>query len=59
MSIEEYDIVKVSGAKCCECGDDKDLVMEEDDYICTDCLFEKRCMEREAERGPELPWYFQ
>lgn len=34
----------VLGGKCCECGTDEDVIIDEDgDFICTDCLFELQC----------------
>lgn len=48
MGIKEYDIlpendVFENGLECYVCGTQEDIVLDEGDPICTDCLFERDC----------------
>jgi hypothetical protein len=46
MSIEEYSIINDPEAECHVCGDNENLVYDEDgDVICTDCLFKQKTEE--------------
>lgn len=45
MTTKEYDIDDTLFPKCCKCETTKDIVFENGETICIDCLFERPCEE--------------